>query len=93
MMVLMIHYVSVFGLVCFVEHNAELLDKCTFDSLWNELAAKLNDIGQPDHTTAEWKRIWSVHKYNRKKRRIAEIDNQDTEQDDRLGILMMRLYV
>lgn len=42
-----------------VENNEELIDKETFALLWVDLAARLNDIGPPDHTVLEWKKIWS----------------------------------
>lgn len=45
-----------------VDNNEGLIAKDAFDLLWENLASELNDIGPPDHTAAEWKKIWSEHK-------------------------------
>ncbi|XP_037042277.1 uncharacterized protein LOC119078684 [Bradysia coprophila] len=58
------------------EHNVEEIDKTTYDMLWNDLAAKLNDVGPPAHTTSAWRRIWSLQKYNNKRKRLTEPDFQ-----------------
>lgn len=63
----------------FVEHDEALLDKTTYDLLWEVLAANLNDIGPPDHTASKWRRIWSAHKNNMKRKRLAESSESDTE--------------
>lgn len=51
-------------------NNEELMDRDSFQKLWDELAQKLNVIGPPYHTIFEWKRIWSEHKYNKKRKRV-----------------------
>lgn len=38
------------------------MEKQTYDLLWAKLAAKLNDSGPPDHTPAEWKKVWLQNK-------------------------------
>lgn len=58
--------------IIFVAYKQEVLDKTTFDCLWNGLAVVLNYIGPAEHTTTEWKRIWS--------------DREGTELSDRSGI-------
>lgn len=63
----------------FIEHDEALIDKTTYDLLWENLAANLNDIGPPDHTVSEWRRIWSVHKHNKKRKRLVESSESDTE--------------
>lgn len=57
-------------IVSFYEnHNEELLEPKTIDNLWINLSDKLNDIGPPVHTITEWKRVWTDHKYNKKRKR------------------------
>lgn len=51
------------------KHNEEFLSKDTFDKLWDELSIQLNLLGPPTHSWQEWKRIWSEHKYNKKRKR------------------------
>lgn len=34
-----------------------------------ELAGKLNQFGPPKRTSMKWRRVWSVFKYNRKRKR------------------------
>lgn len=72
-----------------VEHDESQIDKATFDLLWDNLAAKLNYIGPPDHTTSEWRRIWSVHKYKNKRKRLEDSDSLETECNVRLGIPLL----
>lgn len=85
-MVLLFRFCNTIGLFCSVEHKQENLDKSTFYVLWNDLTIELNDIGPPVHSTAEWKRIWSVHKYRNKRKRIAESDRVATRNIDQSGI-------
>lgn len=54
------------------------MDKNTYNLLWDDLAAKLNDIGPPAHSMTEWKRIWTVHKHYIKRKRL--INDSDTEE-------------
>lgn len=46
-------------------------------------------IGPPDHTTSEWRRIWSVHKYKNKRKRLEDSDSLETECNVRLGIPLL----
>lgn len=50
------------SLLKIVDHNEGLIEKSTRNLLWQNLAIELNDIGPPDHTVAEWKKIWSQNK-------------------------------
>lgn len=66
-------FIEDFIFVFWTGNNEELIDKETFGNLWLNLAAKLNDIGPPEHTVVEWKKIWSSHKsYNNRKRITSE---------------------
>ncbi|XP_055904373.1 uncharacterized protein LOC129943406 isoform X2 [Eupeodes corollae] len=38
---------------------------------WEKLTRMLNENGPPTKSTAEWKRIWTIRKYNAKKKLIA----------------------
>lgn len=62
-------------------NNEELVDKETFEHLWVDLAAKLNDIGPPEHTVVEWKKIWSAHKSYRNRRRSGTVTNLSLRSD------------
>lgn len=42
-----------------------------FEQLWNDLSTELNVIGPPKHSAKEWRKVWSNHKYQNKKRRIS----------------------
>lgn len=50
-------------------HNSygEVLSN-THNPKWEELVIKLNSIGPPDNTSNEWKRVWTEHKYNKKRK-------------------------
>lgn len=78
-------------ILCFVENDGKQMDKKTYESLWDNLAAQLNDIGPPDHTTSEWKRIWSVHKYNKKRKQLADSDSEETASFVHSGIHLILL--
>lgn len=52
-----------------VANNEELVGKETFGQLWVNLVEKLNDIGPPEHTETEWRKIWSAHKYYKNRKR------------------------
>lgn len=57
------------------QHNEALIDTTTFERLWNDLTVKLNSVGPPVHSNVEWKRVWSEHKYN-KKRKLSSIESE-----------------
>ncbi len=57
------------------ENNPELLDTITYNERWNEITMKLNNMGPPEHSRAEWKRVWSEKKYNKKRKRTDEGKN------------------
>lgn len=59
------------------ENNEELLHGDIFLELWNELAVKLNSIGPPNHTNIEWRRVWTEHKYNKKRKRLDAVAEGD----------------
>lgn len=74
--VLVIDFVAWNILKKIIEHDETLIEKKVFGELWDDLAAKLNDIGPPAFSVAEWKKKWSFRKYNQKKqqaKRLAEI--------------------
>lgn len=50
-----------------IEYNEQLTDKAVFNNLWQQLSEELNRIGPPSHSGAEWKKVWSDHKYNMKR--------------------------
>lgn len=50
-------------------HNEALIDTKIFDLLWHQLTAHLNSIGPPTYSSTGWKRVWSEHKYNKKRKR------------------------
>lgn len=58
-------------------HNEDMIEKSVFNELWGNLAAQLNDIGPPAFTEAEWRRKWSIRKYNTKKRRLKTLANSE----------------
>lgn len=51
-----------------VEYNEEGVGKQVFDKMWAQLSDELNQIGPPYRSTSEWRRIWTVNKYNKRKR-------------------------
>lgn len=59
------------SLVIIVENNEGLIGKDSYVALWENLAAQLNDIGPPEHTSIEWKKNWSEHKYNKRRSRSS----------------------
>lgn len=54
------------------KYNEELINPEQFDKLWNILADELNGIGPPTHTNTEWRRVWTDHKYNRKRKQSSD---------------------
>lgn len=51
-------------------HSEELISTDELDLLWNNLTVELNSIGPPTHSMAEWKQLWSKHKYSEKRKRL-----------------------
>lgn len=54
------------------------MEKRVMNELWGDLAARLNDIGPPAFSEAEWKRKWTVHKHYEKKRRLKLLGDSET---------------
>lgn len=54
------------------DNNVEILDTITYNQRWDETTVKLNVMGPPQHSSIEWKRVWSERKYNRKRKRTDE---------------------
>lgn len=44
---------------------------------WDKLSVDINKLGPPMHTSSEWKRIWSTHKYNKRKRLRSSNNSMD----------------
>ncbi|KAG4070682.1 hypothetical protein HA402_013602 [Bradysia odoriphaga] len=63
--------------------SSKQLTKSEYSSQWEVLARELNDIGPPEHTGLEWRRIWTAHKsnikYNKKKRAKSDSSEEVTE--------------
>lgn len=51
------------------------MDRDTYMILWDQLAEELNEMGPPTRTSCEWRRVWSVFKYNRKRKRTVEVND------------------
>lgn len=45
-----------------------MIEKDKYSLLWQTLAEELNSIGPPRNSVEKWKRVWSVFKYNNRKR-------------------------
>lgn len=56
-------------LIKVTDNTEEAVGKAVFDNLWDKLAEELNKIGPPNRTSMEWRRVWSVYKYNKKRKR------------------------
>lgn len=48
-------------------YNEDSTGKSTLDGLWENLAIELNVIGPPIRTALQWRRVWSIYKYNSKR--------------------------
>lgn len=48
-------------------YNEDTTGKSILDELWQKLTVELNEIGPPIRTTLQWRRVWSVYKYNTKR--------------------------
>lgn len=59
------------------KNNEELLHDDIFIELWDELVVNLNSIGPPSHTNIEWKRVWTEHKCNKKRKRLDAVAEGD----------------
>lgn len=57
-------------IVEFHNNHNEMSDINTIDQNWNDLVEKLNSIGPPNNSSNEWKRVWTEHKYNKKRKRV-----------------------
>ncbi|KAG4068095.1 hypothetical protein HA402_001520 [Bradysia odoriphaga] len=47
------------------------MTKEALDEHWNAITEKLNEVGPPIRNCLEWRRTWTVHKYNRKRKHSA----------------------
>lgn len=54
----------------FHDNHDEVLNDDTYNQNWNALVVKLNSIGPPSNSSNEWKRVWTEHKYNKKRKRL-----------------------
>lgn len=67
-------------------NDEETIAKDQYNEMWINLADELNEIGPAKHTSVEWRRIWSTHKYN-KKRKTSKVSEADGDaKKARLGI-------
>lgn len=57
----------------------ESVGKVVFDKLWEKLAVDLNQIGPPKRTSMEWRRAWSLYKYNNKRKRSEHRESNAPE--------------
>lgn len=48
-------------------YNENITGKSILDELWETLAVELNEMGPPIRTAMQWRRVWSVFKYNTKR--------------------------
>ncbi|XP_037024440.1 uncharacterized protein LOC119066222 [Bradysia coprophila] len=58
----------------------ELTSKETL-SFWDKLTDELNKMGPPYRSRAEWRKVWSMHKTNRK-RKHSSVEPHDTQSED-----------
>lgn len=54
------------------DNNVEIMDTITYNERWNEATVKLNAMGPSQHSSIEWKKVWSERKYNKKRKRTDE---------------------
>lgn len=54
------------------------LGKIAYAKGWDTLAKELNQIGPPKRSSQQWRKIWSGHKYD-KKRKQAELSEPNTK--------------
>lgn len=62
-----------------IEHKETAMDKQELNELWNNLVEKLNSLGPPTFTNIEWRRKWSIFKYNSKRKKLST-GSQDVRQ-------------
>lgn len=60
-----------FSMLIFAEYSAKTSTKEVYDQLWDTLSIDLNRIGPPVRNSMEWRRIWSLYKYNQKRKGSA----------------------
>ncbi len=48
--------------------NEQSISKDDYDERWVALAEELNKIGPPHRNSYGWRRVWSVFKYNQKRK-------------------------
>lgn len=48
-------------------YNEGTTGRSSLDKMWEDLTVELNNMGPPIRTSAQWRRVWSVYKYNQKR--------------------------